>query len=526
MLFNWIRNIITLALLATLALSCGDDRQYQGNPDLRDNELVQDALNLNNQIVQGNSLAAATSRDRQNLQTIILNVRTGAIALQRNPKDAKALQLIATAMRDINELTVLQEDQFEINKFLKTLASTIEKYLRIQGKTFNDLSFPVFTYRFSSGLTPFGTHASDGGRSKWTTRLALDRWFTSNNIYRPRGPLKSWLLSPTFDLKNIRNPSFRIRHAYNVRNATPEDPFEVTKIINNAFKAVVSTDYSVGDPENATWEEVPLYSRLAAMDFDTGSSNIIDLSEYEGKKIVIAFLVDYDPRIYGGHAVGWTIEQFDLIGLGELPAPVAREGALFEQKFTRKDDVRPFVIANTSEGDFEWRTGGRGATRTDFIIAKAWKRSVVANTWAISPKIDLVNGNSMRIEIDQTVRNPIWENIDIYISDKYDGSNPKTFNDWEKVEFNAPSFDRPNNWNGFTTVIKDMAKYEGKKITLAFNYRADGGQTRPDLWDAIEANDSRNGFIWQVETIRVIGLGEQLDFRKTDLTFDSIKVRD
>lgn len=515
-----------MLIVSLLAISCGDDTQYQGNPDLRQNDLVQGAVELNNQIVQGNSLAAATSRDRQNLQSIILNVRTAAIALQRNNKDEKALELLANSMRDINDLTVLQEDQFEINRFLKTVAAAVERYLKIQGKTFNDLSFPIFSYRFSSGLTPFGTFANDGGRSIWTTRLALERWFTSNNIYRPRSTVKSWLISPTFDLKNIKNASFRIRHSYNVRNATPEDPFEVTKIINNAFKAVVSTDYSVGDPDNATWEEVPLYSRLSAMDFDTGSSNIIDLSEYEGKKIVIAFLVDYDPKIYGGHAIGWTIEQFDLIGLGELPVPIAREGALFEQKFTRKNDVRPFVIANTSEGDFEWQTGGRGATRTDFIIAKAWRRSLVADTWAISPKIDLTNGNNMRLEIKQTVRNPIWENIDIFISDKYDGSNPKNFEGWEKVPFKAPTFDRPNNWNGFTTVLKDLKKYEGKKITLAFHFRADAGETRPDLWDAIEANDSRNGFIWQVEEVKVMGLGEQLDFRKIDLTFDSIKIED
>lgn len=510
--FQRIINTILALLLVVTISSCGDDTSYRGAENVQSSPLVKEVNKIQLLIAQGILLSNSTVRDRQTLDNIFNDVEAGALKLNLDPNHKGALNLLVNSLRNLRQFGFLQEDESEMNDFFKLVSRQIEKFAKIQGRRVDDIGYTMFSYRFSNGLSPFGNFKTDG--NGWTTREALDRWFTSVNIYRPRGRTQAWLLSPTFNLENVRNPKFRVRHSYNLRNEDPDHGFSSTRIINNAFKALVSTDYKVGDPtKTATWKRVPLYSRLAGMDFDTGSSNLVDLSEFEGQNITIALAVDYDPNLYGSHAIGWTIEQFDFVGLGDLGEIIPRAGELYEHSFTNKN-YSPYQVVSFVEDGVEWIPDGRN-NRTEWMLAKAFRDSV-ADSWLISPEISLFNANNMMMEIEHTTRNQIWENMELFISTSYDGSDPRTFANWEKLDPSKPDL-AMGSWNNITTKI-DLKKYENKKIVLAFRFKQDAGVTRPDLWDLI--GDDRNGSLWEIKSLKIIGLGSELNAKKVDLDFN------
>lgn len=547
MLLERMKTLIALLLTVSMLAGCGDDKAYVHGEDLKQNTLVQDTNQLRNQIAEGNMLSASTRQDRQKIESILTDVRAAAITLQRNPHHKNALLLMVNSMRALTSRTYLQEDQFEMNKFAKNLSAQVQKYARIQGRNITDLEYVLYSYRFSGGLTPFGSFGWDNEKSqvaeglKWSTREALDRWFTSVNVYTPSNftpdNFESWLLTPTFDLTNVRNPKFRIRNGFNLDGKDPEVPLDAARILNESYMALVSTDYIDGDPNEATWKRVPLYTRLEGRNFDSGTSNIVDLSEYEGQKVVIAFAIKYEGHVHGAHSIGWTIEQFDFLGLGELGAIEGRSGKLYEHRFSRKD-FSPFQMRNFISGGKDWYPSGYppkkkpdgtlGKQYIDWMIVNPKKRTDITDTYLISPYVDLSGAQAPVLSINGTVRNPIFENMEILVSTSYDGSDPRSFGDWEKLAISKDGLEKPKSWNSYSWTF-DISKYVDKKIAIAFHYKNDGTNGTA-IWDLIEngtgASDGRNdrsGTVWQVNDLKIEGRGESLNFQKINLKVDSVE---
>lgn len=554
MLVKFLRTLFLLGLVSSLLVSCGDDEVYVHGEDLQKNTLVQETNSLRNSIAEGNLFNASTVRDRQLLQSIIIDIRAAAIALQENPRHENALLLMVNSLRALTSRTYLQEDQYEMNQFVKNLSSEVQKYASIQGKNITDLAQTLYTYRFSSGLSPFGSFGWDEDNSsasdslKWSTREALDRWFTSVNVYTPSNftpdNFQTWLLTPTFDLTDVKNPKFRIRNGYNLDGKDPNIPIDASRIINESYMAMVSTDYIDGDPNEATWKRVPLYTRLEGRNFDSATSNVVDLSEFEGKKVVIAFVIAYEGDIHGQHAIGWTIEQFDLLGLGTLGEIEGRTGKLYENRFTRTD-YSPFQVKSFVAGKFAvWRPDGfppkdrpdgtPGRKRISWMIINPRKKADFINTYLFSPHIDMADTRGAVLTVYGTVRNPIWDNMKVLISDSYAGTDPRTFSAWEQLEITPEmrsGLEKPASWNKFTFNFTLPEKFRGKKVTLAFHYENDGTKGE-DIWNFIEkgklqddgtydGRNDRNGTVWQIEGLRIEGRGDILDFQKVDLNFDS-----
>ena len=88
---------------------------------------------------------------------------------------------------------------------------------------------------------------------------------------------EDWLVSPQIDLTDANGPTFQINQAINYLN----DQWDQIKVL-------ISTDFS-GDVTTATWTEVTINNRPTGDNWNFVKSEKVDLSDYVGKKINIAF---------------------------------------------------------------------------------------------------------------------------------------------------------------------------------------------------------------------------------------------
>ena len=140
---------------------------------------------------------------------------------------------------------------------------------------------------FGRGTTPTGSAASGlqiNGFAAGSGRLNED-----------------WLISPAYDLSNFDFPilSFWSRVAFT----------------GPRLKLLVSTDYTGGDPRQATWTE--LADRFANGDVWTSSGDV-NLTAFKSNNVSIAFVYTSSPE---ENAARWTLDDFALRNSQTAPAP-------------------------------------------------------------------------------------------------------------------------------------------------------------------------------------------------------------
>ena len=140
---------------------------------------------------------------------------------------------------------------------------------------------------FGRGTTPTGSAASGlqiNGFAAGSGRLNED-----------------WLISPAFNLSNFDFPilSFWSRVAFT----------------GPRLKLLVSTDYTGGDPRQATWTE--LSDRFANGDVWTSSGDI-NLAAFKSNSVSVAFVYTSSPE---QNAARWTLDDFALRNSQTAPAP-------------------------------------------------------------------------------------------------------------------------------------------------------------------------------------------------------------
>ena len=112
-------------------------------------------------------------------------------------------------------------------------------------------------------------------------------------------PNQDWLISAPYDLTGFNIPlmTFWSRVAF-------QGP---------RLKLLISTDYTSGDPNNATWTE--LSDRFASGDVWSFSGQV-DLSQYLGQTVRVAFVYNSSPET---GAARWTLDDFSLFN-SDVPA--------------------------------------------------------------------------------------------------------------------------------------------------------------------------------------------------------------
>jgi hypothetical protein len=95
---------------------------------------------------------------------------------------------------------------------------------------------------------------------------------------------RSTLLSPTFDLSNVKNPGYNLRHSFQVEeHFLPRMTFNRSKILQNAFKVLVSAKFNdkmeTYDLVSVSGSPVTTYQRFNVTDTGLTDDGVITARE-------------------------------------------------------------------------------------------------------------------------------------------------------------------------------------------------------------------------------------------------------
>lgn len=124
--------------------------------------------------------------------------------------------------------------------------------------------------------------------------------------------MTSWLVTPRFDLTDVKDPQFWFRQAVLKASENPD-----------IMTIWVTTDETITSLATANWEQIPITKRPAfSTRFVWENSETFNLSKYAGKKIVIGFR--YKTPVMEKDWPVWEVDSIQLEGNGTLKMePVA-----------------------------------------------------------------------------------------------------------------------------------------------------------------------------------------------------------
>lgn len=221
-------------------IGTGNSEEVQSQiEDAEIQELVSEADRFAFLMDTNRVLRGASARDRAQVRAIIERVKVAGILLDIDPYDRSALRSLKTAFEYFDKIVISERDQPRVKVVLNGARALLVKYAGIQGVNIENLQWEIFSYRFSQDVTPFGSPDSP---IQWSIRFVQQERYAIN----VRGENKTAvLLSPTFDLTNVRNPGYNLRHSFQVEeHFLPRDSFNRSKILANAFRVMVSTKYN------------------------------------------------------------------------------------------------------------------------------------------------------------------------------------------------------------------------------------------------------------------------------------------
>jgi hypothetical protein len=168
------------------------------------------------------------------------------------------------------------------------------------GPTLPELYQKVFK---ATGLTDFQVETTGDVTKGWSVFTVPNQ--TSPCCLKVAGKeLTSWLITPRFDLTDVQDPQFWFRHAINKAPASAD-----------MITVWVTTDETISSFATANWEPVTFKMPTFSTRFEFENSEVLSLSQYAGKKIVIGFR--YQTPTTNTWPT-WEIDSLQLEGNGTL----------------------------------------------------------------------------------------------------------------------------------------------------------------------------------------------------------------
>lgn len=492
---NWmlIATLTVFQAAAALGLSgCSERAEEAGAADAETLQLVREAEGLQEGIRLGQRLSSMSARDKVGCEKILADIKVGLLRVADRPRDVDSLRLLKKSLKDWEQIDgrLHRTDQSAFQGFISRVGNLLEARSRSLGLSMEGLSWALFTSDFSGGLDPF---ASVSTGANWETD-----WIQDEPLVKVSAQdVKAWLLSPRFDLKDVRDPAFRIEHLFVINRNTGRfatDEFNRTKIMNEAFKVLVTTDEVGSDPAAASWERLDISPLPSAYNFHAVKSPLVSLEKYRGRKITLAFLFDMPTDKLGHHYLTWQINRFELIGAGALPAFPERPKPLFLHKFDSAK-LEPFVT--TGPGPVNWEPFAPSPNQ--FKFAKVGSTGSAMESWLLSPRLAL-RGEKLSLRIKETVRNPVWPRFRILISDDYRSGDPASAR-WTELSRENPAAVPADSWTDLIAGPFDLSAWNKKDVVVAFQYTDEGGPGQR---------------VWEIAEIGVEGTGAPLKFEKIE----------
>lgn len=488
--------ILTLGFFALAATTgtflsgCDESNKVPAASDTQAMGLVKDAERLQEDVQLGYRLTSLSTRDKSTLTKLLNDIKVGLLRTAERPDDVEALQILKRALKewDKSAIQLQRIDQGPFNEFLRRVYLHLQDRSSALGVNVNELTWSLFEDDFAAGVAPFSTFSTG---ATWDTDWALDQPL----IKVSGSDVKSWLISPTFDLSQIQNPSFRVEHLFLINRDTKKfatDPFDRKKIVSEVFKVKVSTNYLMGDPNLATWEEIDVSPLPSANNFHAVMSPQVSLNKYKGKQVAVAFVFDMQTSVVGHHYLTWQLNRFELFGAGPVPTMALRPRDLWSHAFTNKE-FKPFQTGSFSNQANPPRWIPFSPSPTGAIkFAKTGSTGAPGEAWLLSPRLT-INAEGPELFVKEVVRNPDLNKFSLLISEDYAGGDPRNANWQSLVRSKVPTI-APDAWVDLRSGPFDLSAYNGKKIVVAFRFEDDGGPGQR---------------VWEIANLQIVGLAEK-----------------
>jgi hypothetical protein len=490
---------IILSFLFSLLLACSGANQETKN----DSPLDKDQNNaIKSVVVQTDKLlddmrarrvfSSNTRREQQILQQSMTIIKNSLVKIIAGNDTIGSFKTLYTYVKKLESISLIQTDSTLINTYKEDLYSITHKIAKALNINVDDFSWILYETRFSN-LLPFTTTSTAGD---W-----INDWSLGASHAKVRGyGNKAWLVSPLINLKNVEKAAFKIHHMIMVDDdSRSRIAFDRNKIIQNTYKAMVSTDYISGHPEEATWEEVKLSGFPTAVNFHAKWSDEIDISKFKGENVSIALLYDMNDKELGTHRVSWQINQFQVYGISDdfevTDRPVKKY--LYQDAFNKKNLGQNKSVA-TGE-NVQWTDYGRGG-ETEFAKLEASVPGI--DTWLMTPKLSL-KGEAPILKLKEVARNLDRPNFLVKISADYNGGDP-TKSTWKTFEHIPADYSAEEGaWKNFNSLDMDISEFLGKDIVIAFQYKNIEG-----LHTA-----------WEIDEVLIEGDGEEVKTTELSITY-------
>ncbi|MCB0371063.1 MAG: hypothetical protein KDD45_17000, partial [Bdellovibrionales bacterium] len=236
-------------------------------------------------------LRKSSEGDRDNIRKLLQDLRIGFSRLNNNPSDELGITLVKRAIRLIRYQQLLEGDKARFDLIINEAATALYEISSTYSIPLN-IEWLLYSFRFSEDLENKGYISWPQGA--WSVDWALDRSYVSVQDSNAQ----AYLISPNFDLRDVKRASFAIEHTINInRNKRSTKDLDRREILKQSFHAKISTDYKGGDPSESVcgchWIDVDLGELPSSKDFHTVESQRVDLSPFLGEKNVsIAFYYD------------------------------------------------------------------------------------------------------------------------------------------------------------------------------------------------------------------------------------------
>jgi len=170
----------------------------------------------------------------------------------------------------------------------------------------------LFEESFDSGVSNFQTFSVNGTKA-WAASSYGQDFYMKISGYQEVN--EDWLVSPAIDLKDQVDVVLKVTQA--------------AKYVNGQWNQItvnISTDYDGSNVGTATWTPLTINTKPSGSDYVFVESEDVDLSNWEGQKIYIAFKYVSDLA----NAATWEVDNVKVMAKGLTATGVSEQGAYYQ----------------------------------------------------------------------------------------------------------------------------------------------------------------------------------------------------
>ena len=263
---------------------------------------------------------------------------------------------------------------------------------------------------------------------------------------------EDWLISKRFSLENVSEASMTMTYIARYFNDLDAD-----------ITVQVSSDYTSGDPNQATWTQVPA-SWTSGSNWTDFASTTLDLSQFVGQKVTVAV------KYLSSDEKAGTIEVQSILiqeGSGPTPPPGPGTGGEVQnmpycQSFASEfGTYMPYDLYGSESWVIDYST----AKMTGYVGG-----SYYANEdWLISSPVAIMDVSDAKMTIVYIGRyfNNINEEVTIWASTNYNWGADPNMASWRQL---PATLVEGNNWNDFIATEISLTEYLEQTVTFAVKY--------------------------------------------------------